>query len=156
MPDPTYDRYTPSFLDRLIDPDRTQSFKTVLLRDVEDLLNTHRPPEELFEGLEEAGKSIANFGLKDLTGFPQKSENDRKLIYKHIEEVIEHFEPRVHHVKVTPRDYDEVEKEEKEQFKRGALYLRIQAQLRGASEDIVFESILELNKGHHTVRGGGA
>lgn len=156
MPENTHDRYIPSFLDRLIDPAQTQSFKSVLLRDVEDLLNTHRPPEGQFEGLEEVEKSVVNFGLKDLTLFAQKSEDDRNRVYRHIEETIERFEPRLQRVKVTPRDYDEVEKEEKAQFRRGSLYLRIEAQLRGASENIVFESILELNKGHHTVRGGSA
>lgn len=155
MPEPNYERYTPSFLDRLIDPERTQSFKSVLLRDVEDLLNTHRPPDELFEGLDDVSKSIANFGLKDLTLFAQKSDDDREKIYHHIEQTIEQFEPRLQHVKVTPRGYEEVEKEEKANFKRGSIYLRIEAKLRGASEDIVFESILELNKGHHTLRGGG-
>ena len=156
MAEHKYERYIPSFLDRLIDPERTQSFKAVLLRDVEDLLNTHRPPEGLFEGLEEVEHSIVNFGLRDLTLFAQKSDDDRKRIYQHIEETIERFEPRLQNVRVSPRDYEEVEKEEKALFKRGSLYLRIEAQLRGASESIVFESILELNKGHHTVRGDSA
>lgn len=151
MAEPVYDRYKPSFLDRLIDPDRKQSFKSVLLRDVEDLLNTHRPPDDYFEGLEEAGNSIANFGLMDMTQYASKSESEKQHIYQHIEQVIEKFEPRLQSVRVSPRDLEEVLKNEKDKVNRGDLYLRIQANIRGASEDIVFESVL--NQGHHTLRG---
>ena len=174
MADSTNYRYKPSFLDRISDPDRTQFntavdgqsdqsggkfqpsrdfdqtyFKKLLRRDIEDLLNTHRPPVDYFDVLEEAGKSIMNFGLQDVTQFPSKSEAEKQQIYRHIQEVIEDFEPRLENVRVTARDPEEIAKTEKDNLNHGSLYLRIEAKLRGDSEDIVFESMLK--QGHHTL-----
>jgi type VI secretion system protein ImpF len=164
--------WKPSVLDRLSDPAAGGSvgregyglrqIEEAVRRDLEDLLNTRRPPDTwtdedgherpFFEGLEEVPTSIANYGLRDLVRLDALTPEDRGTFAAHIAEVIANFEPRLTDVRVTVRDPEEVEKARRDDFRKTALYFHISARLAlDPSPDVAFETVLELTKGHHQV-----
>jgi type VI secretion system protein ImpF len=165
----------PSVLDRLIDaesagtPDRPgytlRQMEDAVRRDLEDLLNTRRPPENaedengqpepFFGGLEEVPTSVANFGLRDLAYFNILTPELREEFARHIERVITAYEPRLQDVRVTVRDPAEVAEAKKNDFKKTALYFHIEARLNlDPAPEVAFESVLELTKGTHQVLKG--
>jgi type VI secretion system protein ImpF len=165
----------PSVLDRLIDatsggtPDRPgytlRQMEDAVRRDLEDLLNTRRPPENVpdadgrlepfFGGLEEVPTSVANFGLRDLAYFNTLTPELREEFARHIEKVITAYEPRLREVRVTVRDPQEVAEAKKNDYKKTALYFHIEARLNlDPSPEVAFETMLELTKGTHQVMKG--
>ncbi|QDQ27502.1 type VI secretion system baseplate subunit TssE [Chitinimonas arctica] len=103
----TADRLHPSLLDRLTDdePDRTSEasdsrsarrnqLKQGVLRDLVWLLNTVRPDQALFEGLDQARDSVLNFGLPALSGQSIASLDGRDM-ERAIHAAIIRFEPRI-------------------------------------------------------------
>src|ERR1700761_1665048 len=96
-------------IDRLTaDPDfpRTRAdsvryLKRSLERDLEWLLNTRRPAEELSDGLTEVVKSVYWYGLPDLNSLSLSSELDRASLIRSIQASIATFEPRLTGVKVS-------------------------------------------------------
>ncbi len=173
-PDP-FQALKPSVLDRLIDaasegttdrPGYTlRQMEDAVRRDLEDLLNTRRPPESapgddgklepFFGGLKEAPKSIANFGLRDLAYFDTLTADVRAEFARHIEEVISTYEPRLRDIHVTVRDPTEVAEAKKQDYKRTALYFHIEARLNlDPAPEVAFETVLELTKGTHQVTKG--
>jgi type VI secretion system protein ImpF len=174
QPDP-FQTLQPSLLDRLIDaesagtPDRPgytlRQMENAVRRDLEDLLNTRRPPEMIFGpdgksepffgGLTEPPTSIANFGLRDLSYFDTLTPELRAEFARHIEQVITDFEPRLRDVRVTVRDPLKVAEVMKADFKRTAMYFHIEARLNlDPAPEVAFETVLELTKGTHQVMKG--
>lgn len=160
------DDYPPSFFDRLTDPSIPSNrcryslaqTESAVLRDLEQLLNTKRPPDDLFENLVAVQKSIANFGLRDLTHKDGSTDESRIQIAEHITSVIEIFEPRLTNVQVIPRSMDEVKQELPKSYRIGAAYFRIIATLNvdpTPIEGVVFDTMLELATGRHNVTTGG-
>jgi type VI secretion system protein ImpF len=162
----------PSVLDRLIDAESAgtrdrpgytlRQMENAIRRDLEDLLNTRRPPKRLpgpagrpelfFGGLTEIPSSIVNFGLPDLTHFDTLTPERQAEFRRHIEQVISVYEPRLKDVRVTVRDRDQVAEALKSDFKRTALYFHIEARLGlDPAPEVAFESVLELTKGTHQV-----
>jgi type VI secretion system protein ImpF len=173
-PDP-FQALKPSVLDRLIDagsegttdrPGYTlRQMEDAVRRDLEDLLNTRRPPESapgddgkpepFFGGLEEVPRSIVNFGLRDLAYFDTLTADVRAEFARHIEQVITTYEPRLRDIHVTVRDPAEVAEAKKQDFKRTALYFHIEARLNlDPAPEVMFETVLELTKGTHQVTKG--
>lgn len=163
------DDYPPSFYDRLTDPGITANrcryslaqTEEAVLRDLEQLLNTKRPPEGFFEGLEAVRTSIANFGLADMTHKDGTSEDARSFISEHILDVIRIYEPRLTKVQVVPRRLEDVKEEQPKGWRVGAAYFRIVATLNvdpTPIEGVVFDTVLELATGRHNVStpGGAA
>jgi type VI secretion system protein ImpF len=165
----------PSVLDRLIDaesagtPDRPgytlRQMEDVVRRDLEDLLNTRRPPEfvtgptgrpePFFGGLEEVPTSIVNFGLRDLAYFNTLTPELRNEFARHIELVIGAYEPRLRDVQVSVRDPLQVAETMKGDYKRTAMYFHIEARLNlDPAPEVAFETVLELTKGTHQVMKG--
>ncbi|QDU63419.1 hypothetical protein Pan216_42990 [Planctomycetes bacterium Pan216] len=141
----------PSVIDRLIDsssmgtPQRKgfnlqQIFQSVR-RDLEDLLNTRKPYEEIPEDFVEVRKSIANYGIPDLTPHPASTEEDRQDIGRVIEEVIRQFEPRLRDVRATLADSEDPDVE--------IVRFQITARLNvDPSPEMPFATVLELDTGH--------
>jgi type VI secretion system protein ImpF len=167
----------PSVLDRLIDAESAgtrdrpgytlRQMENAVRRDLEDLLNTRRPPEfvrgpdgrlELFfGGLTEIPTSIVNYGLRDLAFFDTLTSELRSEFARHIEQVITAYEPRLRDVRVTVRDRDKVAEALKADFRRTALYFHIEARLGlDPAPEVAFETVLELTKGTHQVMKGNA
>ncbi len=160
------DDYPPSFFDRLTDPNISANrcryslaeTEAAVLRDLEHLLNTKRPPEYYFTELPAVSRSIANFGLRDLTHKDGSTEESRIQIAEHILSVIEIFEPRLTKVQVIPRSLDEVKQEHPRGYRIGAVYYRIVATLNvdpTPIEGVVFDTMIELATGRHNVTTPG-
>lgn len=156
------DDYPPSFLDRLTDPalppGRTRytarQLEQTVMRDLAELLNTKRPPDELFDGLGLVQESIANYGLRDMTMVAGYSAAQRDEYARHILHVIDVFEPRLTDVVVTARDPGEVQDERPQAFSLAAMYFRIRATLNvdpHPIEGVTFDTVFELTTGHHRV-----
>jgi type VI secretion system protein ImpF len=150
---------TPSVLDRLIDLDpnatsdppasRSQSvrqLKASLRRDLEWLLNTRRNPDEVPETYQELFRSLYNYGLPDITSMGLNSPRDRQRLLRMVEQTIEIFEPRLLSVRV--RALDDASSGPR------ILHFQIEALLKmdPAPEQILFDTILQLNSGEYKVK----
>jgi type VI secretion system protein ImpF len=150
-------RVSQSVLDRLIDYDPRQSqeapksrlvslreLRQAVRRDLEWLLNTRCHTESLDEGLEEAKKSVAFFGLPELLGFSPKSHVDQKLLVKALETAIKIFEPRFIDLKVSHEPFDNVDRQMK---------FKIEARLdvEPTPEPIVFDTVIEVGSGEFAI-----
>lgn len=161
------EEYPPSFYDRLTDPNippgqsryTADQVEYAVMRDLAELLNTKRPSDELFVGLQLVQRSIANFGLRDMTMVPAYTATQREQYAQHIAEVIEAFEPRLMNVVITARDPNDVKEERPQQFNLAAMYFRIRATLNvdpHPIEGVSFDTVFELTSGHHEVNLSGA
>ncbi len=147
----------PSLKDRLIDPDSIgargqpgyslyQILESVR-EDLEDLLNTRRSHEVLEKHYAELAKSIATYGLPDLTSLDTSTSGKREAIGEIIERIITLHEPRLRNVRanlVRSRDYE-----------LRALF-HIDAEFRAdPAPKVSFETKVELVTGHATIQGKG-
>ncbi len=146
-------RSLPSILDRLVDEATWEvlardaegpgirvdlgSLRASVERDLEALLNTRRPPIVLSEEPNELDRSLANYGLPDLSGVNLVSSDARDEFRGMVEEAVRRFEPRFKTVSVRLRD----------EWAEGdrSLRLRIEGTLHAdpVPETVVFDSILE-------------
>lgn len=114
------DRLLPSLLDRLLDdqPETREEprwrdglvIKTIkqgICRDVQNILNARRPLDELPERFVELPRSLANYGLPDLQSLEIREDHELEHLCHTIAALLEAFEPRLHHVVVTPDLGDE-------------------------------------------------
>jgi type VI secretion system protein ImpF len=114
----------PSVLDRLLDdePDRRKEaarppsqglrqLRRAMRRDLQNLLNTRQPAVEVPRELAELERSIADFGIPDITGTNLASDDARRRLLRSIEGAIRRFEPRFKSVKVTAvEDPDQIDR----------------------------------------------
>jgi type VI secretion system protein ImpF len=150
-------RVTLSVLDRLIDLDPRQSqeppksrstslseLKQAVRRDLEWLLNTRCYTELEDTGLEEAIRSVANYGLPDFTGLSVRNHNEQKRLSKALEFAIKTFEPRFVDLTVSLEPINSVDRE---------LKFRIAARLNiePTPEPVAFDTILQLGSGDFTI-----
>ena len=158
--------YLPTVFDRLTEPEFRNNqcrftfaeMEARVFRDLEDLLNTRRPGHRLFEGLPEVERSVANYGLRDLTHINSASANERQAYADHIRDTIRDFDSRLTDVEVTPRLPDDVQRLQSGIFKVSALYFRIRATLRlgqGVAEPVVFDTMFDASRGRHVVSATG-
>jgi type VI secretion system protein ImpF len=154
----------PSVFDRLVDPalaskavTQGYSFRELedaVRGDLLDLLNTHRPPEGIFDGNPDVARSVANYGIRDLAHLEVMSAEQRGDMCRHIKDVIETYEPRLCDVEVSLRSPDEVEAEKGHEHNKAAVYFRITASLNlrpHKIEGVSFVTMLELTNGRHDV-----
>jgi type VI secretion system protein ImpF len=101
----------PSLKDRLLDPDSMgtksnpgytlgQLFDSVR-EDLEELLNTRRSREIKATEFAEVAKSIAWYGMPDLTSFDTSTPGKQEAIGPIIEKIITQHEPRLRNVRAT-------------------------------------------------------
>ncbi len=103
----------PSVLDRLLDdsPGETREaprsrsqmlreLKHSVRRDLENLLNSRRPPRELPDDLPELRRSLVSYGVPDVTDLEGAGGGAREALRLTIEEAIRQFEPRFKSVAV--------------------------------------------------------
>ena len=142
-------------IDRLFDDpnpprsrlDSVRRLKKALERDLEWLLNTRRPAEDLPSGASELEKSVYWYGLPDLNSLTLSSEADRAGLIRAIQTAISTFEPRLTSVRVSLTPVAE----------EGLPELRfvIDALLRmePVPEHISFDTVLDVADGKYRVRG---
>lgn len=148
---------TLSVLDRLIDMDprsqreaprsrsaSLQEMKIAVRRDLEWLLNsrTFLDAEEL--GLEEAKKSVAVYGLPDITGMGAENPDEQRRLARSLEHAIRIFEPRFLNPRISLEPPTEVDR---------SIRFRIEAQLDvdPAPEPVVFDTVLQMGSGDFAV-----
>jgi type VI secretion system protein ImpF len=144
----------PSIIDRLgaatgsggraAHPSQTAAeLKRSVARDLEWLLNTRVWTPWNLEALEEAGRSILNYGLPELSGYSWASGDDASAIRTLVETAIRTFEPRL-----VPRSIrtEILPSEDVSDFR---LRIRIEAilQVDPISEPVVFDTGLDLEGG---------
>ncbi len=149
----------PSVLDRLIDPDSSgtawrrgygvEQMTAVVLRDLDDLLNTRQSFDEVAAGYRELYRSVFSYGLPELTSLDSVTPQQREQIGRVIEAVIALHEPRLRDIRATLVDPGE--------GKDRTVRFRIDARLRlDPAPDVAFDTVLELTTGHYTVQPSGA
>jgi type VI secretion system protein ImpF len=144
----------PSLKDRLLDPDSMgtrdhpgYSLGQVLESvrdDLEELLNTRRAYGLPATRYAELARSIATYGLPDLTSIDGSSPAGLDEIGRILEKIIALHEPRLRNVRATL-------------VKASNLDLRVRfhidAELRvDPAPEVAFESVVELTTGHATIR----
>jgi type VI secretion system protein ImpF len=151
-------RTTPSVLDRLIDYDpretrepsksrstTLQELKASVRRDLEWLLNTRSflNPDEL--DAPETRRSVAVYGLPDITGLSAQSKDEQARMLRAVEHAIRIFEPRFLNLKVTMEPPTTNER---------SIRFRIEAQLDvdPVPEPIVFDTVLKLGSSDFNVK----
>jgi type VI secretion system protein ImpF len=151
-------RITPSVLDRLIDYDpretreppksrsaTLQELKSAVRRDLEWLLNTRTvlDPDEL--DAQEIKRSVAVYGLPDITGLSAQNKNEQARVLRAVEHAIHVFEPRFLNLKVTMEPPTQTER---------SISFRIEAQLDvdPVPEPIVFDTVLKLGSSDFSVK----
>ena len=155
MPRDEQPRLMPSVLDRLIDAGLEGAapqpwygvgqMVDAVQRDLEELLNTR----ETFEGsgteFPEVYRSLAAYGLPDLTSLVAVTAHQREEIGRAIEAVVARFEPRLKDVRAVLLDNPD--------NKQRTVRYRIEARLSlDPAPDVAFDTTLELTTGYYTVR----
>ena len=110
-------------LDRLIDEEpgnsgesaqqrllNARQIKALVVRDLENLLNSRRSIAALPPEFRELQNSVATYGLKDFTALGADSHQVRQTILKDVEKAIARFEPRLKNVKVMVETGDQKER----------------------------------------------
>jgi type VI secretion system protein ImpF len=149
----------PSLLDRLIDADSggtawrrgygVEQMTAVVLRDLEELLNTRQSQGTLPGGYAELQRSVFSYGLPELTSFEGITPQQRTQVARMIETVITHHEPRLRDVRAAMVDSAE--------GKDRTVRFRVDARLcLEPAPDVAFDTVLELTTGRYTVQPSGA
>jgi type VI secretion system protein ImpF len=127
-----------------------QQMMDVVRRDLEELLNTHRPPQDLFEGTEECPSSIVNYGVPDVTSYDAATDDQKHEIAHLITTIINTFEPRLIDVQVTLAEDRAARQIAKLNYRiNGRLYL-------DPYPPVVFDTMLDLAKGRTEVKSSEA
>jgi type VI secretion system protein ImpF len=149
----------PSILDRLIDPDSggttwrrgygVEQMMDTVQRDLEELLNTRQSNPDLPGAFAEVHRSVASYGLPDLTSLNAVTAQQRDDIGRVLESVIARFEPRLKDVRahlVSPGD-----------GKERSVKFHIEARLSlDPAPEVAFDTVLELTTGHYSVQPSSA
>src|SRR5262245_12644358 len=149
----------PSILDRLIDPtaDGTawrrgygiEQVVAAVHRDLEDLLNTRAVLAELPEECVELRRSIAAYGLSDLSSVEAITPDQRAQIGRLLEGIVALYEPRLKDIRATLLDPGQDVK------RMVKFHLEARLSVEPAPE-VAFDTILELTTGHSTVTRPGS
>jgi type VI secretion system protein ImpF len=153
-----------SLLDRLIDlepatgdgrigfRESVRQMKLSVQRDLDWLLNTRRPPEELPEGMSELRRSLVVYGLPDITSMSKDAPDTRPNLLREVKQAIQIFEPRLMNVKVSLVETTDETRERRE------LRFIIEAVLRmdPTPEQVVFDTVLHISSGEYQVRGSAS
>jgi type VI secretion system protein ImpF len=107
---------TPSVFDRLTDPEAggpgmrigytLEQMMAAVRIDLEELLNTHSPYEEIPPEYPLTADSLLTYGLPDLTALPAAGDADKQRLGQLLGEIIARHEPRLRAVTVTVIDGD--------------------------------------------------
>jgi type VI secretion system protein ImpF len=149
-------RVVPSVLDRLIDlepknqrdtlPSRTDSvreLKAAVQRDLDSLLNSRNPFQDLSADFVEVGQSVLTYGLPDFGAFSLSSDRDQNRLRQAIEAAIRAFEPRLTglNVMLVPASDRSIR-----------LHVDARLVMDPAPEPIAFDIVMPLHSGKYEVK----
>jgi type VI secretion system protein ImpF len=145
-----------SLLDRLIDYEPEVTFepvqyrlldmrqiKALVIRDLENLLNTRRTIYPVPAEFIELNKSVLAYGLKDFTSQSTRSTALRKALRQDIERTVARFEPRLKNVKI------QIEADQR----GNTLKFRINALLviEPETEPVQFDTVFDINRSEYVI-----
>lgn len=118
--------------------------KESIRRDLEDLLNTRRPPARELDGYDLAKGSVINYGLEDLSSFYPSSGSSAQDIQQAVRRCIAEYEPRLVGVSVAVESSDPG---------RHEIRLHIEAMLpiHPGAETVSFNTTLDVASGIYSV-----
>lgn len=150
-------RVTTSVFDRLLDDDpksqreaptsshvALRDLKLSVRRDLEWLLNSRQSIVEVPETLEEVNRSVAVYGLPDVTGLSVTNQAERNKLVRSIEKALKVFDPRFKNPKVVLEQTTSTDRQ---------LRFRIEAilDIDPAPERVVFDTVLQTGNGDFKV-----
>jgi type VI secretion system protein ImpF len=145
----------PSILDRLIDPESSgtvwrrgyglEQMMDSVRRDLEELLNTRSSLYGISEDYAETMKSVANYGLPDLTSFNAVTQAQREDVGRAIELVVSRFEPRLKDVRAHLLDPGN----SRDRSVRFHIDARLSVE---PAPEVAFDTVLELTTGRYTIK----
>jgi type VI secretion system protein ImpF len=146
----------PTLKDRLLDPDSMgtrdmpgYSMDQILesvREDLEELLNTRRPRDFPETQYPELARSVAAYGLTDLSSIDTSTPAKRESIGRILEKTIMQHEPRLHNVRAAM--------DAPSGLSLSATY-QVHAELRvDPAPPVAFQTIVELTTGHVEIRDG--
>ncbi len=143
---------TQSLLDRLCDTDdwpttrhhSMRVYRESIKRDVENLLNSRRPPIPELPGYPKAAASVLNYGLPDINAY-SNSGNDQNSLLSAMIQTLRTFEPRIQNLRVLVARSETMTR---------SLRFHIEGRIQFDTmiEDIQFDTVLELTRGAYEVR----
>lgn len=113
-----------------------KELKQSIRRDLEWLLNTRRSVIDIPPALTEVSRSVAAYGLPDLTSVNIDSKAEQNRLVKSVEDALATFDPRFKNPRVFLEPSTKVERE---------LRFRIEAilDIEPAPEPVVFDTVLQ-------------
>ena len=121
--------------------------RNAVRRDLEWLLNSRRPADELPEGCTEVEKSVHWYGLPDIFSQNLSSQADRAALVRTIQSAIASFEPRLAAAKVSLAPGPEESLPQLRFIIEGLL------RMDPTPERVSFDTVLEVLDGAYHVRG---
>ena len=147
-----------SILDRLLDdaPGVTQEpvqnrlfnirqVKAMVVRDLENLLNTRRQISLVPAAYKEVNNSVFVYGLGDFTAENPKSPSVRRQLRQDVEKTISRFEPRLKNVNV--RLEEDIEKGRNLRFRISGLLI-----VEPETEPVSFDTYFDTNRGEYVIQ----
>ena len=118
-------------------------------RDLEDLLNTRQSAVGIPIDCKELRRSVAQYGMPDLSSIEAITADQRGQIGKLLEQLVMLHEPRLKDVRATLLEPDQ-------NIMRNVRF-RLEARIAvDPAPEVAFDTILELTTGHSTVKRTGA
>jgi len=143
---------TQSLLDRLCDVDdwpttrhnSMRLYRESIKRDVENLLNSRRPPIPGIQGYPKAALSVVNFGLPDINSYSASAADQNSLLSAMVQ-TLRTFEPRIQNLRVVVTRADTLTRSLR-------FHIEGRIQFDTTVEDIQFDTVLELTRGAYEVK----
>jgi type VI secretion system protein ImpF len=143
---------TQSLLDRLCDVEdwpttrhsSMRAYRDSVKRDVENLLNSRRPPIPELPGYPKAAMSVVNYGLPDINSYSNAGSDQNSLLTA-IVQTLRNFEPRIQNLRVFAVRADTLTRSLR-------FHIEGQIQFDTTVEDIQFDTVLELTRGAYEVK----
>ena len=126
---------------RLID---IRQVKAVVIRDLENLLNTRRQILSVPASYKEVNNSVFMYGLGDFTSENPKNSSVRQRLRQDVEKAIARFEPRLKNV--TVRLEDEGEKGRNLRFRISGMLV-----VEPETEPVSFDTYFDTNRGEYVI-----
>ena len=118
--------------------------KAMVIRDIENLLNTRRQILIIPASYKELNRSVFMYGLGDFTSENPKSATVRRTLRQDIEKAIATFEPRLKNVSVHVGE--DLQKERNLKFRISGMLI-----VEPETEPVSFDTVFDTNKGEYVI-----
>ena len=143
---------TQSLLDRLCDVDdwpttrhhSMRLYRESVKRDVENLLNSRRPPITGIQAYPKAAASVVNYGLPDINSYSESALDQSSLLNAMVH-TLRIFEPRIQNLRVQVARSEALTRSLR-------FHIEGRIQFDTTIEDIQFDTVLELTRGAYEVK----